>query len=75
MPESTPFTQLGTTIGSNNLVKPSFDVNQPVNESVLVRVTGEYTKSESQNDVIERNNYNVNPTVKLKITDDTTVTL
>jgi iron complex outermembrane recepter protein len=75
MPESTPFTQLGTTIGSNNLVKPSFDVNQPVNESVLVRVTGEYTKSESQNDVIERNNYNVNPTVKLKIKDDTTVTL
>jgi iron complex outermembrane receptor protein len=75
MPESTPFTQLGTTIGSNNLVKPSFDVNQPVNESVLVRVTGEYTKSESQNDLIERNNYNVNPTVKLKITDDTTVTL
>lgn len=75
MPESTPFTQLGTTIGSNNLVKPSFDVNQPVNESVLVRVTGEYAKSESQNDVIERNNYNVNPTVKLKITDDTTVTL
>lgn len=75
MPESTPFTQLGTAIGSNNLVKPSFDVNQPVNESVLIRVTGEYTKSESQNDVIERNNYNVNPTVKLKITDDTTVTL
>lgn len=75
MPENMPFTQLGTTIGSNNLVKPSFDVNQPVNESVLIRVTGEYTKSESQNDVIERNNYNVNPTVKLKITDDTTVTL
>lgn len=75
MPETTPFTQLGTTIGSNNLVKPSFDVNQPVNESVLVRVTGEYTKSESQNDVIERNNYNVNPTVKLKIKDDTTVIL
>jgi iron complex outermembrane receptor protein len=75
MPESTPFTQLGTTIGSNNLVKPSFDVNQPINESVLIRVTGEYTKSESQNDVIERNNYNVNPTVKLKIKDDTTVTL
>jgi iron complex outermembrane receptor protein len=73
MPESTPFTQLETTIGSNNLIKPSFDVNQPINESVLIRVTGEYTKSESQNDVIERNNYNVNPKVKLKITDDTTV--
>lgn len=75
MPENTPFTQLGITIGSNNLVKPSFDVNQPITESVLLRVTGEYTKSESQNDVIERNNYNVNPTVKLKIKDDTTVTL
>lgn len=75
MPESTQFTQLGTTIGSNNLIKPSFDVNLPVNEIVLVRVTGEYTKSKSQNDVIERNNYNINPTVKLKITDDTTVTM
>jgi iron complex outermembrane recepter protein len=75
MPESTPFTQLGTTIGSNNLIKPSFDVNQPITESVLVRITGEYTKSESQNDVIERNNYNVNPTIKLKISDDTTVIL
>lgn len=74
MPENSPFTQLGTTIGSNNLVKPSFDINQPINESVLFRITGEYTKTDSQIDVLERTNYNINPTVKLKIKDDTTIT-
>jgi iron complex outermembrane receptor protein len=75
MPMDSALTQVGMTIGSNNLIKPSFDVNQPVNESVLLRVTGEYTKTDSQNDVIERSNYNLNPTIKLKIKDDTTVTL
>lgn len=74
MPENSPFTQLGTTIGSNNLVKPSFDINQPINESVLFRITGEYTKTDSQIDVLQRTNYNINPTVKLKIKDDTTIT-
>lgn len=74
MPENNAFTQLGTTIGSNNLLKPSFDINQPINESVLFRITGEYTKTDSQIDILERTNYNINPTVKLKIKDDTTVT-
>jgi iron complex outermembrane recepter protein len=74
MPENSPFTQLGTTIGSNNLVKPSFDINQPINKSVLFRITGEYTKTDSQIDVLQRTNYNINPTVKLKIKDDTTIT-
>ncbi|WP_419766841.1 TonB-dependent siderophore receptor [Arcobacter sp.] len=73
LPEPISFSQLGITIGSNNLIKPSFDINQPIAELVLLRVTGEYTKTKSQNDVIERNNYNINPTVKLKIDDDTTV--
>lgn len=74
-PEDTPFVELGTTIGSNNLVKPSFDINQPFNESILFRITGEYTKSDSQIDVIERKNYNLNPTVKLNLNDNTAVTL
>ncbi|RBQ30712.1 TonB-dependent siderophore receptor [Arcobacter sp. FW59] len=74
-PEDTPFVEFGTTIGNNNLVKPSFDINQPLNESVLFRVTGEYTKTKSQIDVIERENYNINPTIKVKINDNTAVTL
>ena len=75
MPENTPFAQLGVTIGSDNLIKPSFDINEPLNETVLLRVTGEYTKSESQIDVLERKSYNFNPTLKVKIEDDTTLTL
>lgn len=74
-PEDTPFVELGTTIGSNNLVKPSFDINQPLNESILFRITSEYTKSDSQIDVIERENYNLNPTVKINLNDNTAVTL
>lgn len=74
-PENTPFIELGTTIGNNNLVKPSFDINQPFNESILFRITGEYTKTKSQIDEIERENYNINPTVKLNLNDNTAVTL
>lgn len=75
MPQSEKFGKVGITIGGNSLVKPSFDINQPLSEKAQLRVTGEYTKSKSQSDVVENENYNINPTLKLIVNDKTTVTL
>ena len=75
MPESVPFAHLGTTMGSNNVIKPSFDINEPLNEALWFRVTGEYTKSESEIDLLERTSYNFNPTIKVKIEEDTTLSV
>ncbi|WP_287602872.1 TonB-dependent siderophore receptor [Thiothrix sp.] len=75
MPQSEKFGKVGITIGGNSLVKPSFDINQPLSEKAQLRVTGEYTKSKSQVDVVENENYNLNPTLELMPNDKTTVTL
>ncbi|OQX04329.1 MAG: hypothetical protein BWK73_36515 [Thiothrix lacustris] len=75
MPQAEKFGKVGVTVGSHGLVKPSFDINQPLNAKAQLRVTGEYSQSESQVDVIERESYNLNPTLKLTPNDKTTLTL
>jgi iron complex outermembrane receptor protein len=63
-PQKDAMNTAGVTLGSNGLVKPSFDINQPVSNAVLFRVTGEYTKSNSEIDVLDQKSYNVNPSMK-----------
>jgi iron complex outermembrane receptor protein len=75
MPHSQKMGKVGVTMGSDSLLKPSFDINQPLSEKAQLRVTGEYTKAKSQIKVIENENYNLNPTLKLTDNDKTTVTL
>ena len=75
MPQAEKSGKVGVTVGSHGLVKPTFDINQPLNEKAQLRVTGEYSQSKSQVDVIERESYNLNPTLKLLPSDKTTVTL
>lgn len=75
MPHAEKAGKVGVTVGGNGLVKPSFDINQPLNDSAQLRVTGEYAKSNSQIDTIKTESYNINPTLKLTDNDKTTVTL
>ena len=75
MPEKEAFGRIDITTGSNGLIQPAFDINQPINDSFLFRMTGEYTKSESKIDVLERKTYNINPTFKWLINPNTALTL
>ncbi|MEQ1598633.1 MAG: TonB-dependent siderophore receptor [Methylotenera sp.] len=67
--------ELGIKVGSFGFVQPFFDVNQPLSENVLFRITGEYTKADSYIDVIDQKRYNFNPALTLTNNDDTTITL
>lgn len=66
---------LGAKGGTYSFLQGSLDVNQPVNDRVFLRVTGEYTRSDSDVDVVENTRYNA--TAALLATNDvnTTVTL
>lgn len=68
---------VGVTAGSNRYVHPWFDINQPISAdgTVLFRVTGEYTASDSFIDVIETDRYSINPTLTLTNKTDTTLTI
>jgi len=75
MPEKEAFGKIDITTGSNGLLQPAFDINQPLSDSFLFRMTGEYTKSESEVDVLERQIYNINPTLKWLMNPNTALTL
>ncbi|MFA5952799.1 MAG: TonB-dependent receptor [Hyphomicrobium sp.] len=68
---------VGFTFGSDNFVQPYFDINQPVtaNGTVLFRVTGQYTATDSFIDVLEQDRYSFNPTLTLTDKTDTTLTI
>lgn len=74
-PESTRFGETGLRIGTNNFVQPFFDINQPLSDQVFFRVTGEYTSTESDIDVLQQSRYNINPAISFTNKVDTTVTL
>lgn len=69
--------EIGFTFGSHGLLKPYVDINQPLNDSktVLFRLTGEYTSADSFIDVLESENYAINPTLTLTNKTDTTITV
>lgn len=69
--------ELGITVGSDAYVRPFFDINQPIAKdgTVLFRVTGEYSSADSFIDVLEQDNYSINPTLTLTNKTDTTLTI
>ncbi|MBK8816152.1 MAG: TonB-dependent receptor [Methylococcaceae bacterium] len=62
LPQADPFGEIGFKIGTNSWYQPYLDVNQPINDNVLFRFTGEYTNSGSYLDVVETERFNLNPT-------------
>lgn len=75
LPSAQKAAKVGVTVGSHGVVKPSFDINQPLSENAQLRVTGEYTRSKSQIERIKRENYNLNPTLKINFNDNTALVL
>jgi len=65
VPEQEAFGEAGVKYGSYQYYQPYVDINQPLSEHFLFRVTAEYTYSESYIDVIETERYNVNPALTI----------
>lgn len=69
--------EVGGTFGSYGLWNPYFDINQPLNneKTVLFRITGEYSQSKSNIDVLTPKNYSINPTLTFTNRSDTSLTI
>lgn len=75
LPQAKAAGEFGVKVGTHDFVQPFFDVNQPLTDNVLFRVTGEYTQSESNVELLDQTRYNINPTLTLTNHDTTTLTL
>ncbi|MDP3087850.1 MAG: TonB-dependent receptor [Methylotenera sp.] len=75
LPNAKASGELGIKIGTDSFVQPFFDINQPINENVLFRMTGEYTRADSNVDEIEQKRYNINPSLTFTNNDTTSLTL
>ncbi|MEP3244970.1 MAG: TonB-dependent siderophore receptor [Sneathiella sp.] len=74
-PEAEAFAEAGIKLGTDQLVQPYFDINQPLNEKVLLRLSGEYTNTDSHVDVVETERYNLNPSVTFTDNDGLNLTV
>jgi iron complex outermembrane receptor protein len=74
-PTGTPMRTIGIRVGSDDLLQPFFDVNQPLGDHVRFRATGEYTSSGSDIDVVDTQRFNVNPALTFTDGAATTLTL
>ncbi|MDD1619987.1 MAG: TonB-dependent receptor [Methylococcaceae bacterium] len=75
LPQAKAFGEAGFKIGSYNFYQPFADINQPLNDNVLFRITGEYTNSGSHIDNIDTQRYNINPTLTFTDNADTHFTV
>ncbi len=77
LPIDKTFAEIGMRFGSFTFLQPYFDINAPVTQdgTVLFRITGEYTSTNSFINVIETNRYSFYPTLKFTNNSDTTLTL
>lgn len=77
LPSAEASAELGVRIGSHSFFQPWVDVNQPLSGdgTILFRVTGDYTTSESFIDVIETERYSLNPTLTLTDNAGTSLTV
>lgn len=75
LPKKEAFYEVGMKGGSYDFYQPYVDINQPINDNILFRVTGEYTNSESYIDVVETERYNINPSMIFTDNEATTFTL
>jgi len=64
-PEQEASVKAGVKYGSYQYYQPYVDINQPLTEQLLFRVTGEYTQAGSYLDVIETERYNINPALTI----------
>jgi len=75
LPQAKAFGEIGMRLGTNSFYQPFVDLNQPLTDNALFRLTGEYTNSGSHVDAIETQRYNINPELTLTNHDKTTLTL
>lgn len=75
LPSADKFGQLGFKIGSENFYQPYVDINQPINDNILFRFTGEFTDAGSYIDTVHTERYNINPVLTFTDNDKTTLTL
>lgn len=75
LPNAKASGEFGLKLGTDSFVQPFFDINQPLTDNVLFRITGEYTEAESDIEVIDQTRYNINPALTLTNNDSTTLTL
>ena len=74
-PQSERFAETGITFGGPSLWSPFFDVNQPISDKVLFRMTGQYESTGATTEVITRRSYSFNPSVTLTNNEGTSLLL
>lgn len=70
-----PSRELGVQVGSWDKRRLTADINQPLNDQAAFRVTGVYEDSDGFRDGFTLSRKGLNPTLSLRTTDDTVVTL
>lgn len=75
LPQSQAFGEMGVKIGSHDFYQPFTDINQPLNDNILFRVTGEFTAAGNQIEAIDTQRYNINPSLTITDNDRTRLTL
>lgn len=75
LPQAKAFGEMGFKIGNYDFYQPFADINQPLSDNVLFRLTGEYTNSRSNVDVVETQRYNINPSLTFTDNDKTNFTV
>ncbi|MDD5411688.1 MAG: TonB-dependent receptor, partial [Methylobacter sp.] len=75
LPKKKAFYEVGVKAGLYDFAQPFVDLNQPINDNVLFRFTGEYTNNKSNIDVLNTERFNLNPTLTFTDNDATNFTL
>lgn len=75
LPEHEAFYEMGVKASNYNFVQPYVDINQPINDKVLLRFTGEYSYGESHIEALKARHYNLNPSITFTNNDSTSLTL
>ncbi len=57
--------------GSNNLIKPGFDIYGPISKNVAFRLNGTYEKADSYRDLVSSERFYVNPSLLFKFSPKT----
>lgn len=74
-PQRDPALVVGGKLGPDNYQQIYVDLNRPLTDNALFRVTGEYTRSNSEIDVLDMQRYNINPTLLFTLNSRTDLTL
>ncbi len=75
LPQREVFGEAGIKIGAYDFYQPFVDINQPFNDHILFRITGEYTAADQRINAIATQRYNINPALTLTDNDRTRLDL